>query len=79
MNRDFYYRYMAWTKRQMSLLVLSMTQWWTTTKVHVSGDESVRDQLHQLPDGRFQCDFASRLVLIANHQVPYDGPSFSMC
>ncbi|KAL2040009.1 hypothetical protein N7G274_007412 [Stereocaulon virgatum] len=72
LNRDLYYRYMAWTKRQMTLLVLSMTQWWTTTKVHVSGDESVRDQLHQLSDGRLQCGFASRLVLIANHQMYND-------
>ena len=46
-----------------------MTQWWTTTTVHVSGDESVQDQIRMLPDGRLQCNFASRMVLIANHQV----------
>ena len=61
---------MAFTKQQMTLLVLSMTQWWTSTKIHVSGDESVRDELRQLPDGRLECKFASRMVLIANHQVP---------
>lgn len=53
----------------MTILVLSMTQWWTTTTVHVSGDESVQDQIHSLPNGRLQCNFASRMVLIANHQV----------
>lgn len=60
---------MAFTKQCMTLLVLSMTQWWTTTTVHVSGDESVQDQIRRLPDGRLQCTFASRMVLIANHQV----------
>lgn len=60
---------MAFTKQCMTLLVLSMTQWWTTTTVHVSGDDSVQDQIHRLPDGRLQCNFASRMVLIANHQV----------
>ena len=62
---------MAFTKQCMTLLVLSMTQWWTTTTVHVSGDESVQDQIHRLPDGRLQCNFASRMVLIANHQVKH--------
>ena len=69
-NRDYYYRWMAFTKQQMTLLVLSMTQWWTSTKTYVSGDESVRDELRKLPDGRLECKFASRMVLIANHQVP---------
>lgn len=69
-KKDYYYRYMAFTKQGMALLVLSMTQWWTSTKVHVSGDESVRDQIRNLPNGRVECNFADRLVLIANHQVP---------
>ena len=68
-NKDCYYRYMAFLKQGMALLVLSMTQWWTASKVHVSGDESVKDQIRMLPDGRVQCDFADRAVLIANHQV----------
>ena len=68
-NKDHYYRFMAFTKQCMTLLVLSMTQWWTTTTVHVSGDDSVQGQIHRLPSGRLQCNFASRMVLIANHQV----------
>ncbi|CAD6593130.1 MAG: hypothetical protein ASARMPREDX12_006854 [Alectoria sarmentosa] len=71
-NKDHYYRFMAFTKQCMTLLVLSMTQWWTTTTVYVSGDESVQDQIHRLPDGRLQCNFASRMVLIANHQLYND-------
>ena len=69
-NRDYYYRWMTCTKQQMTLLILSMTQWWTSTRIHVSGDESVREELRKLRDGRLQCKFASRMVLIANHQVP---------
>lgn len=68
-NKDYYYRFMAFTKQCMTLLVLSMTQWWTTTTIHVSGDESVQDQIHRLPGGHLQCNFASRMVLISNHQV----------
>ena len=68
-NKDHYYRFMAFTKQCMTLLVVSMTQWWTTTTVHVSGDASMRGQIHRLPDGRLRCTFASRMVLIANHQV----------
>lgn len=68
-KKDYYYRYMSFTKQGMALLVLSMTQWWTATEVHVSGDESVKDQIRKLPDGRVECNFADRLVLISNHQV----------
>ena len=53
----------------MALFVLSTTQWWTTTRIHVSGDESVRDQIRQLPDGRVEYQFAERVLLISNHQV----------
>ncbi|MCJ1460835.1 hypothetical protein MMC28_011217 [Mycoblastus sanguinarius] len=72
LNRDYYYRYMAFTKREMTLLVLSMTQWWSSTQVHISGDESVQGQIRKLPDGRVECNFAARLVLIANHQLYND-------
>ncbi|CAF9929200.1 hypothetical protein IMSHALPRED_007850 [Imshaugia aleurites] len=71
-NKDQYYRFMAFTKQCMMLLVLSMTQWWTTTTVYVSGDESVQDQIHRLPNGRLKCSFASRMVLISNHQLYND-------
>lgn len=60
---------MAFTKEGIALLILTMTQWWTSTTVHVSGDESVKDQMHMLPDGRMECNFADRMILIANHQV----------
>jgi len=60
---------MAYTKKSMALFILSMTQWWTTTRVYVSGDESVRGQIRQLPDGRVEYRFAERIVLISNHQV----------
>lgn len=60
---------MAFTKEGIALLILTMTQWWTSTTVHVSGDESVKDQMHVLPDGRMECNFADRMILIANHQV----------
>jgi len=68
-KKDYYYRYMTFTKQGMALLVLSMTQWWTKTELHISGDESVKDQIRTRPDGRVECRFADRLVLIANHQV----------
>ena len=71
---------MAFTKQCMTILVLSMTQWWTTTTVHVSGDESVQNQIYSLPNGRIQCTFASRMVLIANHQVTKtEFPPFAFC
>lgn len=71
-NKDYFYRFMAFTKQCMTLLVLSITQWWTTTTVHVSADESVQDQIKRLADGRLQCNFASRMILISNHQLYND-------
>lgn len=68
-KKDYYYRYMAFTKEGMAVLILSMTQWWTSTEVHISGDDSVKDQIRLLPNGRLECNFSDRLVLIANHQV----------
>ena len=53
----------------MALMILFMTQWWTTTRVHITGDESMRDQVRQLKDGRVEYAFTERLVLISNHQV----------
>lgn len=60
----------------MALFVFSTTQWFTSTKIYVSGDETVHNQLHELPDGRLQYRFPSRLVLLANHQV-YSLPTCS--
>ena len=69
LNRDFYYAYMALTKQSFGLLATTMTHWWAPTKIRVSGDASVAGQLSITPDGRIECAFPERLVMIANHQV----------
>lgn len=53
----------------MALMILFMTELWTTTRIHITGDESVRDQIRQLKDGKVEYNFPERLVLISNHQV----------
>ncbi|KAI9661746.1 MAG: hypothetical protein M1821_008985 [Bathelium mastoideum] len=68
-NRDYFYALMAFYKQAFGVLITTMTQWWSPTKIRISGDESVRGELHQTEDGRFECDFPHRLVLIANHQL----------
>ncbi|KAI9679086.1 MAG: hypothetical protein M1829_001756 [Trizodia sp. TS-e1964] len=72
LNRDFYYAYMARTKESFGLLVTTMTQWWSPTVVRISGDASVRGQLRLRKDGRLECQFPERIVLIANHQLYSD-------
>jgi hypothetical protein len=37
--------------------------------VRLSGDASVAGQLRKTPDGRVECHFPDRMVMIANHQV----------
>ncbi|KAF2841588.1 acyltransferase-domain-containing protein [Patellaria atrata CBS 101060] len=71
-NQDYYYAWMALTKQHYCLVLLTATQWWSPTMIRVSGDESVRGQLKQTPDGRLECDFPERLVMIANHQIYTD-------
>jgi hypothetical protein len=66
---QFYDGYMAYTKECFAILVTCLTQWWAPTVVRVSGDESMRGQLVQLKDGSLKCNFADRMVLMANHQV----------
>lgn len=68
-QKDWYYAWMAFTKQHFGLLITTMTQWWSPTLVRISGDETVRGQLRQTADGRLECDFPERLILIANHQV----------
>lgn len=70
-NRDYYYRYMAWTKRGILLLVVSIAQCFSTTKIYESGDRSVSGQI-KLVDGMVEHHFPSRLVMIANHQLYND-------
>lgn len=68
-NKDLYYAYMALTKQSFGITVTTLTQWWSPTLVRISGDASMDGQLHKTADGRVECDFPDRIVLIANHQV----------
>jgi hypothetical protein len=68
-DKDWYYAWMAITKQHFGLLLVTLQQWWSPTTVRVSGDESVRGQLRQASDGRLECDFPERMVLISNHVV----------
>lgn len=69
-SKPVYYAYMARTKQHFGVLVTTITQWWSPTVVRVTGDKSVRHQLKRMPDGRLECEFPERIILIANHQVP---------
>ena len=60
---------MALTKQSFGIVVTTLTQWWSPTIVRISGDESVKGQLRQTEDGRVECHFPDRMVMIANHQV----------
>ncbi|KAK2765929.1 hypothetical protein FQN54_007444 [Arachnomyces sp. PD_36] len=71
-NKDYYYAYMALTKRSFGIVISAITQWACPTPVRVSGDKSVRGQLQITKDGRLRTDFPERIVLIANHQVYTD-------
>lgn len=71
-NKRHYYAYMAYTKRSFGLVITALTQWGCPTFVRVSGDESVRGQLHLAGDGGLKATFSERLVLTANHQVYTD-------
>lgn len=68
-NQDYYYAYMAMTKQSFGLAATTITAWFSPTVVRVSGDASVRGQLLQAKDGRFETAFPERLVMIANHQI----------
>lgn len=37
--------------------------------VRISGDASVSGQLRKTADGRLECHFPDKMVMIANHQV----------
>jgi 1-acyl-sn-glycerol-3-phosphate acyltransferase len=71
-NKDYYYAYMALTKQSFGLLITTITQWFSPTLIHVSGDASIRGQLKQTSDGRLETTFPERLILIANHQLYTD-------
>ena len=69
---QFYDAYMAYTKECFAILITCLTQWWAPTVVRVSGDSSMVGQLIKKKDGSLQCNFADRLVLMANHQLYTD-------
>ncbi|KAJ4318473.1 hypothetical protein N0V94_004428 [Neodidymelliopsis sp. IMI 364377] len=69
---QFYEGYMAYTKECFAILITCLTQWWAPTVVRVSGDSSMVGQLIQRKDGSLQCNFADRMVLMANHQLYTD-------
>ncbi|EKD20324.1 uncharacterized protein L3040_007331 [Drepanopeziza brunnea f. sp. 'multigermtubi'] len=71
-NRDFYYAYMALTKQSFGIFVTTLTSWWAPTVVRISGDASVAGQLKRTADGRVECHFPERIVMIANHQIYSD-------
>jgi len=68
----FYDGYMAWTKESFAVLVTTITQYWAPTVVRVTGDDSMKGQLFQMPDGSLRCNFPHRLVMMANHQLYTD-------
>ncbi|KAF2715183.1 acyltransferase-domain-containing protein [Pleomassaria siparia CBS 279.74] len=71
-SKDFFYAWMAMTKQQFGVVATTMTYWWAPVKMRISGDESVRGQMRKTPDGRLECDFPERMVLISNHQIYTD-------
>ena len=71
-NKDWYYSYMAYTKQNFGLVITASTEWASPSLCRVSGDASVRGQIHLSQDGLLQTQFPQRLVLIANHQVYTD-------
>ena len=60
---------MAYTKECFAILITCLTQWWAPTKVNVSGDSTMLGQLIKRKDGSLQCNFADRMILMANHQA----------
>ncbi|KAI9714813.1 MAG: hypothetical protein M1820_000102 [Bogoriella megaspora] len=68
-DKDYFYAGQAVSKQSFGIVMVVFTQWFCPTKIRISGDESVRGQLRKTDDGRLECDFPHRLVLIANHQI----------
>lgn len=68
-NKEWYYAYMAMTKKYFALTTSFMTNVWGPTTVRISGDESVAGQIRGTEDGHVEFDFPERMVLVANHQV----------
>lgn len=71
-NKDYYYAYMAVTKQSFGVLLISTTQWFSPTRIRMSGDASIRGQFRPTSDGRLETGLPERLVLISNHQLYTD-------
>lgn len=71
-SKDLFYAWMAMTKQHFGIVSATMTYWWAPTTVRISGDASVRGQMRKTADGRLECDFPERIVLISNHQIYTD-------
>ena len=59
----------VYTKQQFSIILTTVTQWFTPTMIRVSGDSSMRGRIKQDKKGRLITNFEERLVLISNHQI----------
>jgi lysocardiolipin and lysophospholipid acyltransferase len=71
-NQDWYYAWQALAKQFFSILLVTMTEWWSPTEVRITWDKSVDGQISQNPDGKVKLNFPERMVLISNHQIYTD-------
>ena len=71
-NKDYYYAYMAMTKQNFGIFIVTLTQWFSPTVVRVSWDSSVRGQLRKSPQGLLETNFPERMILTTNHQIYTD-------
>ncbi|KAF2458324.1 acyltransferase-domain-containing protein [Lineolata rhizophorae] len=71
-SEEYYKSYMSITKQAFAILITTITQMWSPTVVRVTGDASMKDQLQQRGDGALKCNFPSRILLMANHQLYTD-------
>lgn len=71
-KREWYYKNIVLAKEAFGITLACMAKWWSPTLIRISGDDSVKGQLCRLPDGRLECHFPERLVLLANHQLYSD-------
>ena len=67
--RPWFNTYVRYTKAQFSILLATVTQWFSPTTIRVSGDKSMRGRIAATKDGRLVTRFEDRIVLIANHQI----------
>lgn len=68
-KQDWYYSYIALTKRYFAIITSFVTHIWGPTTIRISGDATVMKQIEATPEGGVQFNFPERIVLIANHQV----------